>query len=191
MNKARQKEAQQEIKAFRKEHAMTTDAVVNLFRKYRPRTLWEVQDMGFKLHKVGEGAFRYGYRIEELPLVGKFPKHPDSEYSEDIEHSNEEAAVIKQIKKNKEYKALHRFMPEVLYHSKKTGIILMPEYTRIKYNKIGNIIVSILTNLVIDLGLFDHDVHHNNIGLKRSMKWSDYPEPVLIDVGILHKYGIY
>lgn len=182
MTKKKIAEAKKVVKAIlkkvgRKRGLLLVD-VLAIFRRYNPSTFEEAKAIGFKLKYLGEGCFREGYAIEVFPrpLVVKFPKYKELD---NIYHSNEEFTIVSSLRKKKEYKVLHRYLPDILYHNKKTGVIVMPLYEKYEYGTdVSNTVETVLANLVTDLGFNDHDVHCNNIGHLDD-------EPKIFDVGIL------
>jgi len=112
--------------------------VVNDFRKNKPATKEDVQEMGLKLRPIGEGAFREVYQIKGCNLVVKIPM---SEYDASTgsplkdyhsEHSQEEMLWYTKIMRNYKYKKLRKYMPEIYYYHE-NGLILMKKYRKFHY----------------------------------------------------------
>ncbi len=80
-------------------------------------------------------------------------------------HSNIEMRKLTNILKNPKLKPLHRYMPKVYYHDKKSGIIIMKQYEKLPYSEYAGYICNILDRLIVDtLHHYGNDVCVDNVG---------------------------
>lgn len=173
------KRAKKEIEDLRYENSLSVQEVIRLFKKYKPEDRRDIKDMGLKLKLLGSGLFRRGYRINGLPVVVKIPKEDgENRYESNRIHAIEEIQKIRTIRKTKKYRPFWRYLPEVLYFDENSGVILMPEYGRLKESE-ANLFSSFLSNLADDLGRDDeNDMHDENVG------WNfEKEEYVILDLG--------
>lgn len=84
------------------------------------------------LSYIGDGSFRKVYRIDNLPLVIKFPIGDDDTLEVCIEHSQNEMDAVNRIKTDKSLAKLKKYLPKIYYYDEPNGIILMHEYKGIK-----------------------------------------------------------
>ena len=138
--------------------------VIKLFKKHNPSKS-EVKELGLTLKMIGKGLFRKAYRVNDLPLILKTPRHgcahPD--YDSEMYHMKQEVERIRDIKKSRRFRPFRRYLPDILYFNKDTGVLLMPEY-----EKVGNVsrrvVSDILSNLSYDLNDGSgSDLHDENI----------------------------
>lgn len=122
---------------------LTVEQIVKLFKKHRPETLHDVFELGIDLvatdkpgritmQCIGKGSYRRAYRINNLPLIVKFPCGEDDSVSpqECLEHACNEIHAWTLLKGK--YKKLKKYCPEVYFMDEMTGVILMKEYDNCK-----------------------------------------------------------
>jgi hypothetical protein len=159
-----------------KKDGMTTRDVISIFKTYKPKNAGEIIRIGFKLDTLGSGLFRNGHKIDKLPLVVKIPKT----YSGAVTHSRNEIKMAKKLRGTK-YRAIHRYIPKILYSDAKSGIIIMPKYESLEYPE-SSTISRFLGHLVHDLGFGgDGDIHNANV--RYYLNDYDDKEYVIIDLG--------
>jgi hypothetical protein len=154
---------------------LDVDQVIALFKEHKPANLDEILDIGLSLHPIGSGVFRNTYQINKLPLIVKIPM--SISWDENVEHSLIEIAKINKIKKDKKYKLLRRYLPEV-YYANKQGIILMPKYRMLKYNE-GRIVSDFIGNMLFDINGDSGDMHSSNVACNADGEY------VIIDLGLI------
>lgn len=160
---------------------MRNQEIIDTFNKRHFKTAAEVKQAGLKIKKLGSGAFRTAYLVENK-LVAKFPTGNDRYCKSGwghtaITHSVIEVATINKILKKKKYKPLHRYMPDILYFNAVTGVILMYRYDRTD-TRIGSIVCNMLHDLARDIGLSFNDLHEYNVGI------NDFDEVKILDMGL-------
>src|SRR5216684_6048992 len=89
-------------------------------RTIQPRSVEELRAAGVEMRLLGKGLFRKGYKIKNCDLVIKFPIGEEGKI-----HTRDEVRRLKRLKKDV---ILKRFLPEVFYYNKKSGVILMRYY---------------------------------------------------------------
>lgn len=99
---------------------MNNKEALRRLRIWKPVTKTDFKEAGLRLDYLGAGCFRETYTICGTSLVVKLPIE---DYGK--RHTNQE---VKRIKKLSRYRDLKPYMPKVLYHDKKHGIVVMPYY---------------------------------------------------------------
>lgn len=100
--------------------------IISIFKKYKIDSIAYGRGLGLTFKLLGKGVFRKAYRVNNLPLVAKFPLSKDAC---DVEHSVQEMATLERIRHTKKLReAFEEHLPEIYYYNKKYGVILMKEY---------------------------------------------------------------
>lgn len=119
--------------------------IIKMFHKYDPIDLEELLEMGVGIkgtertkkgtiftHYLGEGSFRKVYRINNLPLVVKFPTGEDGDsWEENLEHAQNEIDALNWVKSNKKFKEIRQYLPNLHYSNEDTGVMLLDEYVHV------------------------------------------------------------
>ncbi len=158
--------------------------ITKQFEAMIPRNLLDVQSMGLKLKKIGDGVYRQVYKIEGVPLVVKIPGG-DAFPVGCRRHARSEYRTVKRIHRYKKFAQLRKYMPRIYYFDNKSGLMLMHYYSVPKKYKIA---ISNLLSLVVKLiwpntASSECDVHGANIGMDENN------QPVLIDLGYFTNNG--
>ena len=158
-------------------------SVVDDFKKNKPGTKDEIEDLGYDLKFLSDGLFREVYALkherEVLPFVIKLPK--SGNFTSCLEHVKCEMATIKKIKKDNKFAALRRYLPKTYYYNEKSGLVLQKRYISFNTNE-STLVATILSNLVSDLNGHGGDVHESNV-MYILDKTIGEKKPVIIDFG--------
>lgn len=104
------------------------DLLVDTFKKHKPKTIEDaLVKCEIEAEFLAEGVFRRSFRLDGYPIVAKFPKG-DGKREIDIEHTNDEIKLINKILKDTKLEILRSHVPEIYYHDKKNGVVLMKYY---------------------------------------------------------------
>lgn len=157
---------------------MTKEKIVSLIKRWKPLTVKDIlEDCRLPLQYVGGGAFRDVYRIIGTPYVLKIPCE-DGATELNLEHSRDEFTAWRRISRNKKFSQLHRFMPEIVYYNRTSGIILVCYYKSLSYSS-ETLKVARRTEALVRqvLGREWSDIHYRNIGIDSNGRY------VLLDLG--------
>jgi hypothetical protein len=132
---------------------------VNALESIRPRNAEELRRHGFRVFRIATGVCRFVYRVNDLPLVIKFPRNsrvPPSKFGFKtlrtcIRHSQIEIEAVRRINKYVKYKPLRRYMPTIYYTDYRGGVIVMPQYDRVMRSAAIKQVSSVIKDLVADL----------------------------------------
>jgi hypothetical protein len=129
---------------------------------------------------LGAGLFRSGYKIRNCDLVIKFPGKDDVKPSvggkENRDHSLQEVRRLKRLMKDG---TLNRFLPEIFYHDKKTGVVVMRYYPPFKdFEELADALGRMIGHLIFRVTRVRcTDVHTENV------RRGQYDRAILIDLG--------
>lgn len=157
--------------------------LATLLNNEKPKSLKDFASIGLKLYHIGNGAYRTVYKIKDSNFVIKIPKRKS-----DRAHAAGEMQTINIILKAKrKHKVLKKYMPNVLYYDKYSGIIVMEQY-KIKSYKESHAIVRCLMDIIdikwsFSASAEDADVHSANIGFDKK------GNPKFIDMGYFVEEG--
>ena len=172
--------------------------IVALFEQYKPKSFEQVEGLGIKITEIdrSSGAFRDTFRVKGLPIVIKIPRGAENDskgFPSNIAHSNEEMKAYRKIMRVKKYEKLRDYMPEIYYHNRNTGVIVMKRYERLKYRNKYHIALSDLLDKLsmavwsddeLDIGCLD--IGCANCGME---SYGDYFKLVVLDLGLFfNKY---
>jgi tRNA A-37 threonylcarbamoyl transferase component Bud32 len=120
---------------------------------------------------LGEGVYRSGYKVRHCDLVIKFPTD-----AEGVKHSAQE---IKRLRRLKQCGTLDRFLPEVFYYDKKSGVIVMryyPEFVDFEdeADAMGSMIGALIQRLT---RVKCSDIHTDNVRQNKD-------DAIIIDLGL-------
>lgn len=106
----------------------TIRSVVKTFHTIKPRTPQDtLQECGVSLRYLSSGCFRDVYRVDDLPVVVKYPRGDDA--ADNIQHAGDEWHGMRRIVANrKRFTLLVDYMPHLYYFDAATGVTLMHEY---------------------------------------------------------------
>lgn len=148
--------------------------VVRRIRALKPKTIRELRAAGIAARLLGTGAFRNGYKIRNCDLVVKFPL---SEFG--VTHSAHEMGRLRRLRR---IKVLDRFLPEVYYYDKKSGVIVMKHYAAFRdFEEQADAMGNMIEKLIFRIARVKcTDIHTENIRQGR------YPNAraVLVDLGL-------
>lgn len=160
--------------------------VVLKFVNQQPRNLEDVENMGYTLKPIGDGAYRRVYKVGNLPIVVKVPYHTGGSCRR---HSIAEWRAVKRIDKYKKYVELKPFVPTIYYCDQKTGIMIVHYYkpAPLRFRKA----VAKLFEVYLPK-IWPHarkgkwatvDIHSSNVGIDED------GIPKVIDLGYFSEYG--
>ena len=158
--------------------------IIELFNKKKPKTKKAIIKLGLSLDMIGEGVFRGVYRIVGTDYVVKIPC-----CKEGIEHSQSEHNAWSEIRNNRQYRILWKYLPDFKYYDEGRGILVMPYYYPVdtgtrQARRRGNAISLVMHDLIKVVWKKNQgksiDMHDGNIGLTK------YGEPILIDMGYFY-----
>lgn len=136
---------------------ITKTQAVKLIKLFKPTNLEEFKKIGFKFETIRSGVFRTCHKFKGLNLVIKVPKQ-SSGYYDGSEHSRNEIAAVAHLKTEK---AVKRYLPEILYHTKDGEVIVMPFY-HFGFSE-REIVAGFFHDLLYDLGYNGGDMHYQNV----------------------------
>lgn len=117
------------MKSKQMNKARTEKEAVNRIRCFKPKTIEDFARIGVPLdvQPFSAGAFREVWmpRNKKLQIIVKFPVMENGSMNSGRIHSNDE---VKKITRLRRYRLLRPHLPEVYYHDKKTGILVMRYY---------------------------------------------------------------
>lgn len=157
--------------------------IVELFDKHKPKTLVDINALGFKTRKIGHGVYRTVHKITGVPLVIKLPA---SDLNDCKNHSLAEARTVRSINRFKKFATLKKYMPRIYYCEKSTGVMLVHFYKPVRGSE-KHTLASVITDLVCTIWPYaindrEVDIHSGNIGI-------DGAQLKLIDLGYFSEYG--
>jgi hypothetical protein len=141
---------------------------ITLIEEHRPKTPAEFEKIGLPLSFLGRGAFREVCKIDDCPLVVKFPLAEEGEsldYRRGKLHTTNE---VKRIDKLWEHTKLRKFLPKVYYHDRDSGVLVMHYYLEydkndkkgdIQFEDLGKVVKVLFSRLT---GVPMGDVHVGN-----------------------------
>lgn len=120
---------------------------------------------------LGKGLFRMGYKIRNCDLVIKFPMGEEGR-----RHSAQEIRHVKRLKKDR---TLTRFLPEIFYYSKKSGVILMRYYPQFRdFEEQADALGRLIGRLIYRVTRVPcTDVHTENV------RQGPFERAIIIDLG--------
>ena len=157
--------------------------IVELFDKHKPKTLVDINALGLKTRKIGNGVYRTVYKITGFPLVIKLPANDNADCKR---HSVAEALTVRKINRFKKFAILKKYMPRIYYCEKSTGVMLVHFYKPVRGSE-GHALASVIDDLVCTIWPYainngEVDIHSGNIGI-------DEEQSKLIDLGYFSEYG--
>lgn len=166
---------------------MTRQTVIRRLRRHQPQDEQDLLEHGIPLEYVGNGAFRYAYRIPGTSLIVKIPKRKNynGKYNEVTfddcrDHARAEHDAYINVKHTVEFKALRKYLPEIVYFDHESGLLVMKEYKTRKWSRSWDAKVRELDDMVQSItGSEDTDCHTSNIAV------DERGRPVIIDLGML------
>ena|SRR5271156_5478361 len=155
-----------------------------LFEQHKPKTIKEIKHLlPIKVRFLSSGHFRDIYSIKRCEAIIKIPKvytpRPgDVEaHVNPVIHSRKEIDRIAEINSSPELEHLRRYLPEIIYADRKTGVIVMKKYTRKKRKKF-NLQERILVRMFRDtLKMYTADYG------KKNLLRDENDEPIVVDLG--------
>lgn len=168
---------------------MTIEQVVDTFKKERPTDVETVlQNCGVSLRHLGSGSYRDVYQVDNLPLVVKIPscwhglrstRARRKNIAESVEHSVREMDTLRRVvRSTRKYVLLQRFMPTIYHFNRRTGVMLMPKYGKIKTDEQRKICLAVTQYLNTLVG-WRGDLSEDNYGVTHD------GNIVVLDVGYL------
>ena len=125
----------------------------------RPTTVIAFREAGIKLRYLDEGVFRRVFKISGCPLVVKFPL--EGEIADGVQHSISEVARIKRLSRVKDF---HPHIPQVFYHDKKNGVLVMRYYAKMEDRRAVELLGKVVQKLVSKIvGVRMSDIHTDNV----------------------------
>lgn len=160
-----------------------TATVIKRLQQFQPTTAQAVLDAcELPLQYIGGGKFRDAYHVIGTELVIKIPRR-DTRIRvtmTNIKHARDEYSIWKRIKSSKrKFKPLRAYLPELIYFSDLTGVIVIRRYSKVKYtHAVGELEVKLEGIVTKVMNTSNADVHLGNLGRdsKGSIK--------LIDMGL-------
>lgn len=119
---------------------LTESNIIRVLQKKQHRTGQELLDLGLPLQFVAEGQFREVYHIVGTSIVVKIPRVRGCSHrthKKNVAHATTEYRAWRRIM-SRGYTEIRPYMPEILYHNKATGLVLMRQYRpvpRLKKNR--------------------------------------------------------
>lgn len=106
---------------------MTKKEILRRIEHYKPHTLGELRRLKIPHQFIGSGAFREAYKLGKYSLVIKLPfgRKGSKEWKDSRKHTNDEVAKIEHFA---QFKALKPYLPEIFYHDRKHGVVVMKYY---------------------------------------------------------------
>ncbi len=145
--------------------------IIQKIRALKPKTVADLRTAGIRLRLLGEGLYRAGFKVINCDLVVKFPEKTGGRA-----HARSEMRRLSRLKK---LGVLDRFLPEVLYFDRETGVIAMRYYPAFEdfeaqadaLGHLAGVLIRRLTRVSCS------DIHTENVrqGLKNA---------VIIDLGL-------
>ena len=149
--------------------------IVQRIRALKPRTVEEARAAGFKMRKLGEGMYRRVYKVKNYDIVFKFPGATAETKTGGRKHAAQEMNRLKRLRR---CEALHRFLPEIYYYDKDSGVIAMKYYPPFadfeeEADAMGRMIGTLIQKLT---RVRCNDIHTENVRQNRE-------DTVIIDLG--------
>lgn len=167
---------------------LNTKYIIGTIHDNQVTTSGELKKLGFKLVPLDSGAYRAVVKIKNSSVVVKFPISESG-----VNHARAEYNTVQKVLKNKRLEPLRKFMPEIYYFDKTSGVIVMEYYKPVKPNKYGLMISDLLRHIVRLVHPYakkghSTDVACSNIGLGKD-DWGNYERPVILDLGYFDDLG--
>jgi len=109
--------------------------LVQKLKYHRPTTAKAFEELlGRDLIRIDSGCFREVFAIQGTRLVVKIPFTERNEHHYSLVHARREIRRVKQVLRNKKYRALWRYVPKIYYSDYATGIVVMT-----LLNKVGKV----------------------------------------------------
>jgi hypothetical protein len=144
-----------------KSNCRSVRTVLRAIIKSRPRTPEEFRKAGIKLRYIDHGVFREVYKIQDCPLVVKFPLNEDQDFAGGVAHSISEVRRIARLGKIKELKP---HLPRIYYHDKKGGVLVMAYYHRMTDSRAVELLGKVVQKLVSRIARVQmSDIHSDNV----------------------------
>jgi len=140
----------------------------------KPTTVEEARAGGLQIRLLDSGMYRKVFKVKHCDLVIKFPGGLGN-IRESIKHSTQEMNRLKRLQK---WEIVNRFLPEVFYYDKKSGVIVMRYYRGFsdfeeQADAMGRVIGKLIQRLT---RVRCDDVHTENVRQNRD-------DAVIIDLG--------
>jgi len=94
--------------------------VIRKIQALKPASAKALREAGVRLRLLGTGLYRAGFKVVNCDLVVKFPEKTGGR--------GHAASEMRRLKRLKKLGVLDKFLPEVLYYDKPTGVIAMRYY---------------------------------------------------------------
>jgi len=158
---------------------MNVKQVLSKIEKLKLTTPKEFKAAHIPLVREGAGIFRVAMRVKGLPLVVKFPlaSGKDMSFRGGKMHSTVE---VRKIKKLARISWMRPHLPRVLYHDKKSGVLVMDWKKEFDtdvdaFRALGRLTTKLIRKWK---GVTVSDIHEDNVRQGRSKR-----EVVLVDLG--------
>jgi hypothetical protein len=148
---------------------MKESVVIRRLMRHMPKDAQEMLDYcGLPLQHIGCGQFRAAYHVLGTSLIVKVPHkgRTRKRTEENVQHSRDEYTVWKRMRASiRKFKALKRYMPELVYYNSLTGIIVVRKYDKLPYSKEHNALIRELELTVTSvMKTKEADIHYGNLG---------------------------
>ncbi len=155
--------------------------IVRKLRAIRPQQASDLRAAGVSLRLLGSGLYRDGYKVKDCDLVLKFPrkialKSGKKSLAEGRKHS---AAEIRRLRRLRQVTCLDKFLPEIFYYDKKSGVIGMKYYpTFTDFEDQADAMGTVIESLIFGVSRIRcTDIHTENVRQNKE-------RAVIIDLGL-------
>lgn len=165
--------------------ALTWQEITRRLRRTHPYTVEDLLiECRLPLRYLSSGSFRHVFHIIGTQYVVKVPR---SDERQGIEHARQEYNSWRRVIRSPKYRRLVRYMPDILFFSRVTGVMVMERYKPVETSRYDSALDDIeeITQDVLKVSKPDLGAAKwNNYGL-------DYKNRVrIIDLGRFKKGGV-
>ena len=166
------------------------DAVIqHTVRRFEEYTIRCPEDLmtvlGIKYRLLDSGAYRTVVKLVGLPLVVKFPL---TDMKCDKKHSEYEfRAVNKILRYKRKYRILVKYVPQLYYFNKETGVLVGHYYQPLKGTKKEKNLIANLVSDVVDSTWDGRRGHGTEDMWDANMALNKYGHIKIIDMGFFYE----